>query len=255
MEAPPILLQPDQFTGWMTVLHTLLVRPVPEVRHQVSAHTLAPWTHYSSSPPEQFTGWMTVLHTLLARPVPEVRPEAVDQALGRAQNPERHASSLGCPFHRISQMCPAHMIGCAATVMALYRAHCLAPAPEPSGAPLCVDSGTRQSTSGYVQRSVLQPTASASRLLSAAMLRAPRRGSSGSSCVCAYNSRLATFDAHVQGVPLRNPRKEPQGVPALVHIYMDRLLPDRPPHQSLGRACWWRHHWLLCLMGIRGCLC
>ena len=32
MEAPPILLQADQFAGWMTVLHTLLVRPVPEVR-------------------------------------------------------------------------------------------------------------------------------------------------------------------------------------------------------------------------------
>jgi hypothetical protein len=32
MEAPPILLQPEQFSGWMTVLHTLLVRPVPEVR-------------------------------------------------------------------------------------------------------------------------------------------------------------------------------------------------------------------------------
>ena len=32
MEAPPILLQPEQFGGWMTVLHTLLVRPVPEVR-------------------------------------------------------------------------------------------------------------------------------------------------------------------------------------------------------------------------------
>ena len=34
MEAPPILLQPEQFAGWMSVLHTLLVRPVPEVRHQ-----------------------------------------------------------------------------------------------------------------------------------------------------------------------------------------------------------------------------
>ena len=32
MEAPPILLQPEQFGGWMMVLHTLLVRPVPEVR-------------------------------------------------------------------------------------------------------------------------------------------------------------------------------------------------------------------------------
>ena len=39
MEAPPILLQPDQFTGWMTVLHTLLVRPVPEVR------SLGFWAH------------------------------------------------------------------------------------------------------------------------------------------------------------------------------------------------------------------
>ena len=37
MEVPPILLQPEQFSGWMTVLHTLLVRPVPEVRIEAAA--------------------------------------------------------------------------------------------------------------------------------------------------------------------------------------------------------------------------
>ena len=31
MEVPALLLQPEPFAGWMTALHTLVVRPVPTV--------------------------------------------------------------------------------------------------------------------------------------------------------------------------------------------------------------------------------
>jgi len=33
MEIPPILLQHDQFVGWMSCFHTFINMPVPTVRH------------------------------------------------------------------------------------------------------------------------------------------------------------------------------------------------------------------------------
>ncbi len=43
MEIPLVLLQPEQFVGWMQCLHTFIVRPVPPLQDTAVDVQKSPW--------------------------------------------------------------------------------------------------------------------------------------------------------------------------------------------------------------------